>query len=321
MQIRILSSADVRTALPMPEAVAAMRDAYSQFSAGKVTAPPRQHISTENGVTLLMPAHLPERDEFGIKVVSVYDGNPDLDLPRIAATVLLLDPATGIPKAFMEGSSLTALRTGAGGGVAADLLARQDAETVGLFGAGVQARTQLQAVMAVRHVRHVTLISRTQTSAERLAAEIATWEDPPAVQLAATSEQVVSDADIVICATTAGTPLFDGNALRPGTHVTAVGTFIPEKREVDTLTISRANRIIVDSREACLAEAGDLIIPNADIDAEIGEIVNGSAAGRRSTDDITFFKSVGVAVQDAVAGAAVLAAAEAKGLGTLVDIG
>lgn len=321
MQIRILSSADVRTALPMPEAVAAMRDAYSQFSAGKVTAPPRQHISTENGVTLLMPAHLPERDEFGIKVVSVYDGNPDLDLPRIAATVLLLDPATGIPKAFMEGSSLTALRTGAGGGVAADLLARQDAETVGLFGAGVQARTQLQAVMAVRHVRHVTLISRTQTSAERLAAEIATWEDPPAVQLAATSEQVVSDADIVICATTAGTPLFDGNALRPGTHVTAVGTFIPEKREVDTLTISRANRIIVDSREACLAEAGDLIIPNADIDAEIGEIVNGTAAGRSSTDDITFFKSVGVAVQDAVAGAAVLAAAEAKGLGTLVDIG
>lgn len=321
MQIRILSSADVRAALPMPEAVAAMRDAYSQFSAGKVTAPPRQHISTENGVTLLMPAHLPERGEFGIKVVSVYDRNPSLNLPRIAATVLLLDPATGIPKAFLEGGSLTALRTGAGGGVAADLLARHDAETVGLFGAGVQARTQLQAVMAVRHIRHVTLISRTRTSAERLATEIATWQNPPAVQLASTPEQVVTDADIVICATTAGTPLFDGNALRPGTHVTAVGTFIPEKREVDTLTINRANRIIVDSREACLAEAGDLIIPNADIDAEIGEIINGTAAGRSSTDDITFFKSVGVAVQDAVAGAAVLAAAEAKGLGSLVDIG
>ena len=106
------------------------------ISAGKATAPPRQHISTDKGITLIMPAYLPEGNEFGIKVVSVYDDNPNLDLPRITATVLVLDPATGTPKAFMDGASLTAIRTGAGGGVAADLLARQDAKTVGLFGAG-----------------------------------------------------------------------------------------------------------------------------------------------------------------------------------------
>ena len=333
MPIRILSASDVRAALPMPKAIDAMRHAYSQLSANKVIAPPRQHISTDKGVTLIMPAYLPERSEnvkqrqilpvgakFGIKVVSVYDDNPNHDLPRITATVLVLDPATGSPKAFMDGASLTAIRTGAGGGVATDLLARQDAKTVGLFGAGVQARAQLQAVMAVRGIACVNLISRTQTSAQQLATEISEWTDAPEVNLVSTPRQVVENADIVICATTSATPLFDGNALQQGTHITAVGTFVPEKREVDTTTIRRAHRIVVDSREACLEEAGDLIIPNAKIDAEIGEIVNGDKPGRQSDDEITFFKSVGVAVQDAVAGAAVLAAAEAKGLGTVVEM-
>ena len=320
MQIRILSAADVRTALPMPKAIEAMRHAYGQLSAGKVDAPPRQHIATDKGVTLLMPAHLPEHSEFGIKVVSVYDENPHLNLPRITATVLVLDPATGLPKAFMDGSSLTAIRTGAGGGVAADVLARQDAKTVGLFGAGVQARTQLQAVLAVRKIAHVNLISRTKASAQQLATEISEGVDAPEVNLASTPQQVVEDADIVICATTSATPLFDGKALRPGTHITAVGTFVPEKREVDTTTIRRASRIVVDSREACLEEAGDLIIPKAEIDAEIGEIVNGDKQGRQSDHEITFFKSVGVAVQDAVAGSVVLAEAEAKGLGTIVEM-
>ena len=320
MHIRILTAADVRAALPMPKAIDAMRHAYSQLSAGKATAPPRQHISTEKGITLLMPVYLPERSEFGIKVVSVYDENPNRNLPRITATVLVLDPATGHPKAFMDGSSLTAIRTGAGGGVAADFLARRDAKTVGLFGAGVQARAQLQAVMAVRDIARVNLISRTTTSARQLATEISEWIDAPEVNLVSNPQQVVENADIVICATTSATPLFDGNALQPGTHITAVGTFVPEKREVDTITIRRADRIVVDSREDCLEEAGDLIIPNAEIDAEIGEIINRDKQGRQSDDEITFFKSVGVAVQDAVAGAAVLAEAEAKALGTLVEM-
>lgn len=321
MSIRILSASDVRAALPMPKAIDAMRHAYSQLSAGKAIAPPRQHLSTDKGVTLIMPAYLPERSEFSIKVVSVYDDNPNLDLPRITATVLVLDPVTGAPKAFMDGASLTAIRTGAGGGVAADLLARPDAKTVGLFGAGVQARAQLQAVMTVRDVTSVNLISRTQASAEQLAAEISEWMiDAPKVNLVRTSQAVVQNADIVICATTSATPLFDGNVLPLGTHITAVGTFVPEKREVDTETIRRAHRIVVDSREDCLVEAGDLIIPNAQIDAEIGEIINGDKLGRQSDDEITLFKSVGVAVQDAVAASAVLAEAETKALGTLVEM-
>lgn len=320
MSIRILTADDVRAALPMPKAIDAMRHAYGQLSAGLAIAPPRLHISSDKGVTLIMPAYLPKRSEFGIKVVSVYDENPDINLPRITATVLVLDPDTGAPKAFMDGSSLTAIRTGAGGGLAADLLARQDSKTVGLFGAGVQARTQLQAVMAVRKIECVNLISRTQTSAENIATEISNWTDAPKVNLATSPQEVVENADIVICATTSATPLFDGNDIKPGTHITAVGTFVPEKREVDTANVTRANRIVVDSREACLEEAGDLIIPNAQIDAEIGEIVNGDKQGRQSEDEITFFKSVGVAVQDAVAASAVLKEAENKGLGSVIDM-
>ena len=320
MAIRILSAADVRAALPMSKAIEAMRHAYSQLSAGKAIAPPRQHITSDKGVTLIMPAYLPENSEFGIKVVSVYDKNPDINLPRITATVLVLDPETGLPKAFMDGTSITAIRTGAGGGVAADLLARHNAKKVGLFGAGVQARAQLQAVMNVRDITCVNLISRTQSSAQQLASEIANWDDPPEVNLTSTPQEVVMDADIVICATTSASPLFDGNDLKAGTHITAVGTFVPEKREVDTTTIRRANRIVVDSREACSEEAGELIIPNTEADAEIGEIVNGNKPGRQADDEITFFKSVGVAVQDAVAAATVLKEAEKKDLGILVEM-
>ncbi len=319
MQIRILSANDVRTALPMPKAIDAMKVAFGQLSAGQATVPLRPHISTDKGVTLFMPAYLHQSQDLGVKVVSIYGDNPSVGLPRITATVLILDPETGLPKAFMDGSSLTAIRTGAGGGLAAELLSRRDSKTVALFGAGVQARTQLSAVMAVREIRGVNLISRTQASAQKLAAEIETWVNPPSVNLVSTPQQAVQDADIVITATTSATPLFDGNDLSPGTHVTAVGAYTPEAREVDSVTVQRA-RVIVDSREACLAEAGALIIPKVQIDAEIGEIVNGEKPGRQSDDEITFFKSVGVAVQDAVAGAAVLAEAEVLGLGTVVEM-
>jgi len=319
MQIRILSAAEVRAALPMPKAIEAMKIAFSQLSAGEAAMPLRAQVATQKGVTLLMPAYLQRSQNLGVKIVSVYGDNPSLGLPIIAATVLVLDPQTGFPKAFMDGSSLTAIRTGAGGGLAADLLARREARVVGLFGAGVQARAQLQAVLAVRSITQVNLLSRTQASAQKLAAEIAAWPNAPAVTLAETPKEVVQEADIVIGATTSKTPLFDGHDLKPGTHVTGVGSFTPDAQEIDAVTVKRA-RIVVDSREMCLLEAGDLIIPQAEIEAELGEIVNGLKPGRRSDAEITFFKSVGVAVQDAAAAAAVLAEAEAKGLGIVVEL-
>ncbi len=320
MKIRILSAADVNAALPMPKAITAMRRAFGQLSAGQSEAPLRARLAVEKGVTLLMPAYLRQSREMGVKIVSVFAENPSLGLPVVNAAVLALDPQTGQPLALLEGNSLTAIRTGAGGGLAADLLARQNAATVALFGAGVQARAQLRALLAVRKITQVYLISRSRQSAEKLAAEIALWSDAPAVVLAESPRQAVQNADIVITATTSATPVFDGADLKPGTHITGVGSYTPQMQEVDAASVLRA-KVVVDSREACLAEAGDIIIPNAPIHAELGEIVNGQKPGRQSAEEITFFKSVGVAAQDAAAAAAALAEAERLGLGTVVNLG
>ncbi|MCK4537093.1 MAG: hypothetical protein KAT93_08770 [Desulfuromonadales bacterium] len=319
MKIRILAAGDVKAALPMPKAIEAMKQAFAQFSAGQATVPLRGHIATDQGVTLLMPAYLHGSQNLGVKIISIYEDNPKLNLPTISATVMVLDPQTGFPLALMDGSSLTAIRTGAAGGVAADVLARQNAESVVLFGAGVQARTQLQAVLAVRDITRVSIIDPFDESARRLADEVATWPNAPQVTLGQSAGQAVPEADIVIAATTSAVPLFDGNDLKPGAHVTGVGTFTPDKREVDETTVRRA-RVVVDSYEACLEEAGDIIIPNVPIDAEIGEILNGDKPGRQSDDEITYFKSVGIAVQDTLAAAVVFAAAQDKGLGTEVDL-
>ena len=318
MKIRILSAADVTAALPMPKAIQVMRRAFSQLSAGETKTPLRARLETEKGLTLLMPAYLKQSREMGVKIVSVFAENPSLGLPVVNAAALALNPQTGQPLALLEGASLTAIRTGAGGGLAADLLARQNATTAALFGAGVQARAQLQALLAVRKITQVYLISRSRSSAEKLAAEIARRPDAPAVTLAESPRQAVQNADIVITATTSPTPVFNGADLKPGAHITGVGSYTPQMQEVDAATVLRA-KVVVDSRAACLAEAGDIIIPNAPIHAELGEIINGQKPGRQSAEEITFFKSVGVAAQDAAAASAALAEAERLGLGTVVD--
>jgi ornithine cyclodeaminase/alanine dehydrogenase-like protein (mu-crystallin family) len=319
MQIRVLTAADIRSALSMGEAIDAVETAYGQLAAGKATMPLRSRIHTAKGVTLLMPAYLHDSGDFAVKIVSVYGDNPTLGLPTVSATVLALDPATGMPLALMEGDSLTALRTGAAGGVAARYLAREDARTAALFGAGVQARAQLKAALAVRRIERVLVVDPFEPAIKRLMDDVAGWPDAPEVIAAKSPNEAIVQADIVMAATTTKTPLFDGHDLKPGTHVTGVGSFTPEMQEIDAVTIGRA-RVVVDQREAVLAEAGDIIIARAAIDAEIGEIINGTQPGRQSDDQITYFKSVGLAVQDAVTAAAVLKAAEAKGLGTVIQM-
>ena len=319
MQIRILTASDIRAALSMPAAIDAVETAYSQLSAGKASMPLRSGVKTDRGVTLVMPAHLHDSGDFAVKIVSVYPDNPKNNLPTVSATVLALDPATGVPLALMEGDALTALRTGAAGGVAARYLARKNASRVALFGAGVQARSQLQAAMAVRRIERVLVVDPFEAAVRRLMDDVAGWPDAPEVRIADSPRQAVAQADIVLAATTTKTPLFDGNDIKAGTHVTGVGSFTPEMQEIDAVTIGRA-RVVVDQREAALAEAGDIIIAKATIDADIGEIINGDKPGRESDDQITYFKSVGLAVQDAVAAAAVLKSAEAKGLGTVIQM-
>ena len=247
MKIRILTAADIRAALTMRDAIDAVETAYAQLSAGKATMPLRSRVHTNKGVSLLMPAHLHDSGDFAVKIVSVYGDNPKLNLPTVTATVLAFDPETGLPLALMEGDTLTALRTGAAGGVAARYLARKDAQVAALFGAGVQATAQLQAAMAVRSIRKVWVVDPFEDAVNRLMEAVAGWPDAPEVVVADSPRAAVSQADIVMAATTTKTPLFDGNDLKPGTHVTGVGSFTPEMQEIDAVTINRA-RVVVDQR-------------------------------------------------------------------------
>lgn len=313
----------------MRDAVDAMKVAFGQLSAGRAVVPLRSRIELHEaaGLTLIMPALLPETGDFALKVVSVFGENRSRGLPTLHALVVALDPATGIPLGLLEGASLTALRTGAGSGAATDVLARPEASTLAIFGSGVQARTQIEAVCAVRQVEAAWVFSRSRDHAQSFATELGRepWA-PPSIAVADTAAEAVREADIICTATTSHTPVFDGNDLRLGTHINAIGGYTPAMQEVDGTTVARS-LLVVDSREAALAEAGDLMIPiqkgviTADhIHAELGEIVNGTRPGRADRDEITLFKSVGVAVQDAIAAGRALARAEQLGLGQIIEL-
>jgi len=322
MKLRLLSREDVRRALPMAKAIAAVRSAFAQLSTGQADVPVRVtlNVPRHQGVTLCMPGYLSKADQMAVKIVSVFNDNPTRGLPLIHALVVVLDAETGAPIAVMDGTTLTALRTGAASGVATDLLARPDAETVAIIGAGVQGRTQLEAVCAVRPIRAVWVYDLSPERAAVYADEMHRMLSIP-VKTATTPSEAVRQADVICTATTSTTPVCDDEDIRPGTHINAVGAYTPEMQEIPVETVLRA-KVVVDQREASLAEAGDLLIPIQQgrmtaehIYAELGEIAAGVRVGRASTDEITFFKSVGVAVQDVAAANAVLETAQAEGLG------
>jgi ornithine cyclodeaminase len=329
VELRILNAAEVRQALPMSAVIEAMKAAFNQFSAGQADVPLRSRIllPQQNGVALFMPAYLPQSDDLAVKVVTVFPNNIQQGQPIIYATVLVLDTVTGRPLAMLEGSALTAIRTGAGAGAATDLLARPDAETATIIGSGVQARTQLEAVCTVRPIRTVWLYSPNEQHAQAFAAEMAGQGPIPTdIRPVSTVNEAVEAADIICTATTSSNPVFDGRALKPGTHINAVGSYMPHMQEVDITTIRRA-LVVVDSRESVMAEAGDLIAPlqageitESHIHAELGEIVAGTKDGRTSPDQITYFKSCGLAVQDAAAARVALQNALRLNLGTVVSL-
>jgi ornithine cyclodeaminase len=319
MEIRIITAEEVYSSLSMKDAIEAMKIAFGAYSSGKSTVPLRSKIETEKGITLLMSASLTESKELAVKLVSIYDDNPALGYPRISALVMVLDPETGRPIALMDGESLTALRTGAAGGLAADLLSRKDSKITALFGAGIQGRAQLKAAMTVRNLEIIHVYDPNQDACEKLTQEVELWQPAPEIHIAKSPRKAVENADIVITATPSKVPVFDGQDLKPGTHVTAIGAFTPEMQEIDEFTIKKA-RVFVDSREASLAESGELIKSNAKIDAEIGEVVNGDKPGRQNEFEITFFKSVGIATQDVAAASAVLRHAISNGLGKTFNL-
>lgn len=322
VKLRVLGADEVRTVVGMPDAIDAVAAAYRALSGGRAQAPARLGLNAPGGVTLVMPAYLMDTGAMGAKIVSAFQENPERGMPSVHGMVLMVDPGTGAPMALMDGTYLTALRTGAGSGVATDLLARYDARVLTVFGAGAQARTQIEAVRVVRPIEEVRIVSRSGSSARRLASELQGVEtrahDDP--------EEAVRGADVICCATTSSVPVFPASAVKAGVHVNGIGSFRPDMQEVAADLLLRA-RVFVDAREAALAEAGDLIIPmeaglfgKDHIAAEIGEVLAGEAGGRTSADEITCFKSVGHAVQDMAVGLLALREAERRGLGSHVEL-
>ena len=330
MKLRLLSGNDVRQALPMGECIGLMKEAFAQLSSGRAHVPLRCPIPVpaHEGVTIFMPAYLEQSGDLGAKIVSVFPRNLKAGLPTIHAVVIVIDSTTGRPSALMDGTYLTALRTGAASGAATDLLARRDARVVAIFGAGTQGRTQLEAVCTARSITQVFVFDKERKRAERFVAEMGSRGAPipEEIEIASSPAEAVRRADILCTATTSTEPVFEGKELRPGTHINAVGAYTPQMQEVDVETIRRA-KVVIDSRDASLVEAGDLIIPlrqgtitERHIHAEIGEIVAGRKPGRTSEEEITYFKSVGVAVQDVAAARRILEKAKELGLGTEVEL-
>ncbi len=327
----VISAGDLRRAVSMEAAMEAVADAFAQFSTGRAIVPLRTAIPLPpgDGVALLMPARLADAGGFGIKALTLFPENPIMrGLPAISALVLLFDPANGLPLALLDGAYLTALRTGAASGVATRLLARSEARTLALFGAGAQALPQALAVCVARAIDRIVLVNRTRAHAERLAQELRGFGPPvPArVEITPTAREALASADIICAATSAPSPLFADADLRPGAHINAIGAFQPAHREIPGETVGRA-RLAVDSREAAWAEAGDLILArdegfvatDAPI-AELGELVAGRAPGRTSGEEITLFKSVGLAVQDIAVAQVAYERARALGIGVKVGL-
>lgn len=326
--MRMLSRADVQRALSMREAVEIVKQAFIEVSTGRANIPLRTALpqTEHDGLTLFMPGYLSRSQALAVKVVSIHNRNPHLGLPRIHALVVMLDPATGAPVAAMEGGYLTALRTGAAGGLATDLLARRDAEVAAIFGAGAQARTQMLAVAAVRRIKQFWLYARRRETVEALIAEMQPLLSAELL-IADSASQAVREADVICAATSSRTPVFDGNELKPGAHVNGIGSYTHEMQEVDGATLRRASKLVVDQREAALTEAGDLItaiergdIRASDIYAELGEIAAGLKPGREHENEITYFKSVGNAAQDAAVAQAIYQHALKENLGVEFEL-
>ena len=287
----------LRSLLPMEATVDALEAAFG--SGALPAAPLRTHLDTSSGSLVSMPATGPQGT--GVKLLTVTSGNPELGLPLIQGLYVLFSARTQEPEAAIDGAALTALRTGAVSGLATRYLAREDAARVVIFGAGTQGRAHLEAMLAVRPVDRVTFVSRTANRAEALAG----WAREMGVTGDVAGPNAVGAADIVCTCTTSPTPVFDGSLLSAGAHVNAVGAYTPQTRELDEDTIRRA-RVVVETREVALAEAGDLLIPigagsiGADhVVADLSEVVGGAKV-RRGPEDITVFKSVGVAFEDLV---------------------
>ena len=324
----ILTRNDLRELLPMGEVISALEEAFQAYAQGKTVVPVRLPLEVKpyKGISLFMPAFQEEPDGLGVKVVSVFPENVKKKLPTIFSYYLFCDPQTGALLGLMDGSILTGLRTGAASGLASRYLARKDSKTLGIFGAGFQAGFQFEAMMAVLPSLEKALVfdfdrGRVSDFIKSLA-RVGKIE----IRQAADPDEVVKESDVIVTATTSQTPAFRGKLLKPGTHINAIGGFTPAMQEVDEETVLRS-KVVVDTYEGCLAEAGELLIPmkrgmfsKEQIHSDLGGLASGTKPGRVDPKEITLFKSVGTALEDLAPARLAYQKALKKGMGLSFDL-
>jgi ornithine cyclodeaminase len=319
---------DVPRLLPMGECIEAVAGALLALARHAAVLPLRQvtHLPDRGGLFATMPGYVGPLGILGVKAITVFHGNEGTPFDAHQGAILLFDDTHGRLLAVVDATSVTAIRTAAASAVATRALAREDAAELAIVGTGVQARTHLEAMLAVRPIRRVRVCSRDARRARRFADDAALRHGVP-VEAVPSVREAVDGADIVCTVTSSAEPVLRGAWIAAGAHVNAVGACVPTRRELDTAAVARA-RLFVDRRESALREAGDFLIArgegavdDAHVVAEIGDVLAGSAAGRLSRDEVTLFESLGLAVEDVAAAEVVLRNAERTGAGTRLDLG
>ncbi|NLN48425.1 MAG: ornithine cyclodeaminase family protein [Clostridiales bacterium] len=307
----LLNKNDMEKIFSMREAIEACKLAFQTYSTGGSVVPLRTNIevSKYKGATLFMPGYVETMDFAGIKIVSVFPENAALGKPTVPATMVLVDSTTGEVCCILDGTYLTKLRTGAAAGAATDIMACPNAEIGALIGIGGQALSQLDAMLTTRELKEVRIYNRNLNKLETFINEAkAVLKYSNTVLIPVTSsDEAIFNADIITTVTTSIKPVLNGNKVKKGAHVNAVGSFMPHMQELDDNVIKRADKIFVDSLDAVLAESGDFIIPlkngsinKEKINGELGQVIAGTIKGREFKEEITLFKTVGIAVQDVV---------------------
>lgn len=301
----ILNEKTIREFYSMNHCLEDVEQAFRYGEEGKTVAPIRMSVPHEKmeAETLYMPSYIEPEDYTAVKVVSIFPKNAEQGRKVLQGIILLTDAVTGEHVAMMDASYLTVLRTGASSGVATNYMAKKDARSCAVLGCGTQAIGQLQGVMAVRSLDQILLYNRTVEKAQDFKDTLADlypdWKGNVSVCL--TAEDAIKDADIVICSTKSSTPIFNSAALKEGAHINAIGSYLPHMQEIDSGTLKRSSKVVVDTIEGVLHESGDFLIPieKGEWDAgmfygEIGEIVSGKKEGRTNDQEITLYKSVGI---------------------------
>ena len=328
MQILIVNQSEVRQLLPMAECIEVMGEALKTLSRGQAILPlrPVLWLPEKVGALGMMPAYMEDLQIIGLKIVSVFPGNHGTEYDSHMGAVMIFETKHGQPLAIMDATEITAIRTAAVSGVATKLLARAGAGDLAVIGSGTQARTHLQAMLLCRKIRRVRVWSRNPENGRRFA-ERESQRHNIQVELMPTVQAAVQGADIICTTTSSPDPILLGKYLSAGAHINAVGSSVPFARELDTEAVVKS-RLFVDRRESTVNEAGDFLIPKKEgavgdshIQGEIGEILLGKVKGRKSQEEITLFKSLGLAIEDLASADHIYRKAKDKGVGTLVELG